>query len=85
MQILTPEDTKHIRPIDVAALRFLENLDDAIAFVKELMKTEDDQQEDKFWFPTPENPCNENEHTPIQQRILEEIKELAEKESLIPQ
>ena len=79
MQILTPEDTKHIRPIDVAALTVLEDHDDAVAYVPELMKTEDDQHEDKFWFPTPENPGNENEHTPIQQRIIKEIRELAKK------
>ena len=48
------------------------------------MKTEDDQHEDKFLFPTPENPGNENEHTSIQQRIIKEIRELAEKEKLDP-
>ena len=64
MQILTAENTKHIRPIDVAALKILEDHDDAVAYVQELMKT-DDQHEDNFWFPTPENPGNENEHTPI--------------------
>ena len=61
MQILTPEDTKHIRPIDIAALKILEDHDGAVAYIQELMKT-DDQHEDNFWFPTPENPGNE--HTP---------------------
>ena len=40
MQRLTPEDTKHIRPNNVAALKILEDHDDAIAYVQELMKTE---------------------------------------------
>ena len=84
MKILTPEDTNHIRPTDVAAIRVLEDHDEAVAYVQELMKTEDDQHEDKFWFPTPEHPGNENEHTPIQQRIIKEIRELAEKEKLDP-
>ena len=83
MQILTPEDTKHIRPIDVAALKIFEDHDDAVAYVQELMKT-DDHHEDSFWFPTPENPGNENEHTPIQQRVIKEIRELEEKEKLNP-
>ena len=69
VQILTSEDTKHIRPIDVAALKILEDHDDAVAYIQELMKT-DDLHEDNFWFPTPENPGNE--HTPIQQRIIKE-------------
>ena len=42
------------------------------------------QNDDNLWFPTPENPGNEEEHTPIQRRILNEIRELMRKEQLDP-
>ena len=35
-------------------------------------------------FPTPENPGHEQEHWPIQKRILKELRELAELEQLDP-
>ena len=54
-------------------------------YVNELMKSNENEQDDKnFWFPTPENPGNEAEHTPIQRRILKEIRELVEKKELDP-
>ena len=31
---------------------------------------------EKSWFPTLENPGDESEHTPIQQRFLRELREL---------
>ena len=43
-----------------------------------------EQTEEKFWFPTPENPGDESEHTPIQQRILRELRELQRLEELDP-
>ena len=45
---------------------------------------ENEQNVENFWFPTPENPGNEDEHTPIQRRILKEIRELVKKEELDP-
>ena len=77
LQILKPDHTKNIRPIDVAALKVLEDPNDTITYVNELMKADSDFSEtDRFWLPTPENPGNEAEHTPIQKRILKEIREL---------
>ena len=74
LQILKPEDTKQIRPIDAAALKLLEDPDDTHMYVNELMKANETEQNDEnFWFPTPDNPGNEDEHTPIQRRILKEI------------
>ena len=54
-------------------------------YVNELMKSNETEQSDEnLWFPTPENPGNEEEHTPIQRRILKEIRELIKKEELDP-
>ena len=49
----------------------------------QILKPEDTGNEN-FWFPTPENPGNEEEHTPIQRRILKEIRELIQREKLDP-
>ena len=74
LQILKPEDTKQVRPVDAAALKLLEDPDDTHMYVNELMKANETEQGDEnFWFSTPENPGNEEEHTPIQRRILKEI------------
>ena len=85
LQNLKPEETKQIRPIDAAALKLLQDPDDTHMYVNELMKSsENDQSGENFWFPAPETPRNEEEHTPIQRRILKEIRELIKKEDLDP-
>ena len=85
MQILKPEDTKQIRPIDAAALKLLQNPDDTHMYVNELTKSKENEQNDKnLWFPTPENPRNEEEHTPKQRRITNKSRELIKKEELDP-
>ena len=43
LQVFKPEDTKQIPPIDAAALKTLEDLDDTHMYVKE--------REERFWFP----------------------------------
>ena len=54
-------------------------------YVNELMKSNETEQSDEnLWFPKPENPGHEEEHTPIQRRILKEIRELIKKEELDP-
>ena len=56
---------------------------DLITYLTELLKTNNkDQQTNTFWFPTPENPGNTEEHTPIQTWILKELCELQRKEKL---
>ena len=85
LQILKPEDNKQIRPIDVATLTTLQDPDDTHMYVNELMKsTNNEQNDEKLWFLTPENPGNEDEHTPIQRLILKEIRELIKKKQLDP-
>ena len=50
---------------------------DLITYQTELLRTNKlDQQNNTFWFPTPENPVNTEDHTPIQTRILKELREL---------
>ena len=77
--ILTPEQTKRIRPVNPTSVRHLLNNshDDAIHYINSLLKTsKNDEVNETYWFPTPQNPGNEKEHTPIQARILTELREL---------
>ena len=46
---------------------------DLITYLTELLRTNKPDQSNTFWFPTPENPGNTDEHTPIQTRILKEL------------
>ena len=85
--ILTPEQTKHIRPVNPTSVRHLLNNshDDAIHYINSLLKTsKTDEANETYWFPTPQNPGNEKEHTPIQTRILIELRELEQLEKLNP-
>ena len=85
LQILKPEETKMIRPVDIAALKLLTEQDDVVAYINALMQVKrPEDNEEKFWIPTPEIPGNEQEHSLIQQRFLKELRELAELEKLDP-
>ena len=58
---------------------------DLVTYLTELLRTnKPDQQNNTFWFPTPEKPGNTEDHTPIQTRILTELRELQRKEKLNP-
>ena len=85
--ILTPKQTKHIRPVNPTSVRHLlnNNHDDSIHYINSLLKTsETDKVNETYWFPKPQNPGNEREHTPIQTRILNELRELKQLEKLNP-
>ena len=85
--ILTPEQTKHIRPVNPTSVRHLLNNNqvDAVHYINSLLKTsKTDEVNETYWFPTPQNPGNEKEHTPIQTRILNELQELEQLEKLYP-
>ena len=85
LQILKPEETKMIPPVDIAALNLLTEHEDVVTFINVLMQVErPDDKEEKFLFPTPEDPGNESEHSPTQRRILKQFRELAELEKLDP-
>ena len=85
--ILTLEQMKHIQPVNPTSVRHLlnNNHDDAIHYINSLLKTsKTDEVNETYWVPTPQNPGNEREQTPIQTRILNEIRELDQLEQLNP-
>ena len=85
--VVTPEQSKHIKPVDMAILSMIPQDDpDLTVYLNELLGTsKPEQQDDTFWFPTSENPGKLEDHTPIQTRILNELNELKDKEKLNPQ
>ena len=84
--VVTPEQSKFIKPVDMAILSMIPEGDtDLVSYLTELLRTNKrDQQNDTFSFPTPENPGNTEDHTPIQTRILIELCKLQRKEKLNP-
>ena len=84
--VVTPEQSKFIKPLNAAIFSMiLEGDPDLITYLTELLRTnKPDQQNNTFQFPTLENPGNTEDHTPIQRRILRELRELQKKETLNP-
>ena len=75
LQFLKPEETKMIRPVNIAALNLLADHDDVVTHINALVQVErPEDKEEKFWFSTPENPGNTEEHSPIQKRKLKNYK-----------
>ena len=73
--VMTPEQMKYVKPVDPASTwHLLQNdQEQAAHYVSSLIKTNrNHQNSENYWFPTPENPGNPEEHTPIQKRILRE-------------
>ena len=85
--VVSTQQSKHIKPVDIAILSMIPQDDlDLPAYINELLGTsKPEQQDNTFWFPTPENPGKLEDHTPIQTRILKELNELKDKEKLNPQ
>ena len=85
--VVTPEQSKHIKPVYMAILNMIPQGDpDLTAYLNEFLRTnKPEQQNNEFWFPTPENPGNPEYHTPIQTRILKELIDLKQKEQFNPQ
>ena len=83
--VVTPEQSKHIKPVDMAILSMIPQGDpDLTAYLNELLRTnKSEQQDNTFWFPTPENPGKPDDLTPIQTRILKELNELKDKKNSI--
>ena len=85
--VMTPEQMKYVKPVDPASTRHLlqNDQEQAAHYVSSLIKTNRNPQNSKnYWFPTPENPGNPEEHTPIQKRILRELQALQDLETLDP-
>ena len=54
-------------------------------YINALMQVErPEDREEKFWFPSPGNLGNEDEHSSTQKRILKELQELSEREKFDP-
>ena len=85
--VLTPQQHKHIKPVDTAILKMMHDDDPELnLYLNELLRSnKQNQQDTNFGFPTPENRGNVEEHTPIQTRILNELNELRREEKLNPQ
>ena len=66
--VVTPEQSKHIKPVEMAILSMILQGDpDLTAYLNELLRSnKPEQQDNTFWFPTPENPGKPEDHTPIQ-------------------
>ena len=86
VSVVNPEQSKFIRPVDTAILSMIPEGDpDLTTYLNELLRTsKPEQQSNTFWFPTPKNPGRTEDHTPIQTRILKELRELQEKQKLNP-
>ena len=69
-KLLTSKQSKFIKPVDTAILQMLPSDDpDLTPYLNELLKSnKQESQETNFWFPTPENPGDIEEHSPIQSR-----------------
>ena len=86
-KILTPEQIKHIQPVDPAMLSFMiQHEETTEIYINELLKVpSQNPEQESYWFPTPEEPGDPTMYTPIQQRIYNELFELKELEQLNPQ
>ena len=85
--VVTPEQPKYVKPVDTAILGLISEDDpDLTTYLNERLRTKKlEQQNNTFWLPTPESFGRPEDHTPIQTRILKEIIELEQKETLNPQ
>ena len=60
----------------IAALNLLTDRDHVVTYINALIQVKRPEgNEEKFWFRTPEQPDIEDEHSPIQKRILTEQSE----------
>ena len=86
-RVLTPEQIKHIKPVDPSTLTFMmhQHIENTELYLNQLMKTNQSSDEQETnWFPTPEQPGDPTTYTPSQQRIFDELTELKQLEQLNP-
>ena len=63
-----------------------DNPENAAYYASSLIKSSKTSEDsENYWFPTPEEPGDPQTHTPIQQRILRELRSLQDLEKLNPQ
>ena len=78
---------KYVIPVDPASTWHLlqQDQEQTAHYVSSFIKTnKNPQNQENYWFPTPENPGNPEEHTPIQKRILRELQAVQNLETLDP-
>ena len=88
VSVLTPEQMKYVNPIDpVTTWHFLkDNPENAAYYASSLIKSpKTSEDSENYRFPTPEEPGDPQTHTPIQQRILRELRNLQDLGKLNPQ
>ena len=86
-KVLTPEQIKHIKPVDPSILTFMmhEHTEETHGYLNELLKVDSpNNDKETYWFPTPEEPGDISTHTTIQQRIYKELLGIKELEQLDP-
>ena len=86
--VMTPGQMKYVKPVDPVTTRHLlqDNPENAAFYVSSLIKSAKPEDfRENYWFPTPEDPGDPQQHTPIQKRILTELLTLQELEKLNPQ
>ena len=86
--VMTPGQMKYVKPIDPVTTWHLlqDDPENAAFYVSSLIKSSKPEDfKESYWFPTPEDPGDPQQHTPIQKRILKEILNLQELEKLNPQ
>ena len=78
--------SQYIKPVDTAIFSVIPEGDPhLIIYLIELLRTyKPDQQNNTFWCLTPKNPGSIEDHTPIQTRILRELRGQQQKEKLNP-
>ena len=83
--VVTPEQAKFIKPMDLAILSMIPQGDpDLTIHLNELLRTiKPELQSNTLWFPTPENTGKIEDDNPIQTRTLEEVCELKKKKNWI--
>ena len=86
-RVLTPEQIKHIKPVDPSTLTFMmhQHTENTDLYLNQLLKTnQSSDEQETYWFPTPEQPGDPETYTPIQKRIYDELMELKQLEQLNP-
>ena len=86
--VMTPGQMKYVKPIDPVTTWHLlqDDPENAAFYVSSLIKSSKPEDfKESYWFPTPKDPGDPQQHTPIQKRILKELLNLQELEKLNPQ
>ena len=85
-KIVTPEQIKHIQPVDPAMLSFMIQHEDLTGiYINELLKVPPPNPvKESYCFPTPEEPGDPTTNTPIQQPVYNEHLELKVLKKLNP-